>query len=811
MTEPVAKVAIENAVYSFDTLFSYLIPGYLIEKIKPGMRVSVPFGRGNTTRIAMVMKIDRSDGSEKLKYITGLIDEKPVISDEMIEIAFFMKNRYFCTYYDALKLMIPLGITYKMKVILSVNKTIGDAVFDLPDVYRGVIKYMTVLGSRVEKDSLESQFGYEIIDEMLSKDILVKEETFSRRVGDKTMKMVSLTDDYEYVLDTQRMTDKQIDTVETLKNVGEVSVKELCYFTGYTVSVVDSLVKKGIARYFDDEVFRIPKSQAVPKKEFILSNEQQKAFDHLYDRYREHKANCSLLYGITGSGKTSVFFRLMEKVLSDNRGIIVMVPEIALTPQLISLFKSYFNDQVAVFHSALSIGERIDEYKRVKRGMAKIVVGTRSAVFAPVNDLGLIIMDEEQEHTYKSESSPRYHARDVAKFRCKYNDSMLLLSSATPSVESFYNAKCGNYSLVTLKERYGNAILPDVEIVDMNDEISRGNIGIYSDFLLERIESNIESHKQSILLLNRRGYNTFISCRSCKEPVTCPNCSIVMTYHSANRRIMCHYCGYSEPVPHECPKCHSDKLRFSGFGTQKAVDDLSKIFPDARILRMDTDATMSKSSHEKILSAFSDGEYDILIGTQMVAKGLDFPNVTLVGILSADQMLFCDDYRSFENTFSLLTQVIGRSGRGDDKGIAVIQTTMPDSPVILLSCRQDYDSFYEDEIIVRKSLIYPPFVDLILIGFVSESRNESDNASKEFFGVMKGIISADYPDMAIRILGPSPMSVIKINNKYRFKILLKAKNNRQLREMLNRTFEKYNRDYRHKNTNVYVDVGPLSI
>lgn len=814
MTDLVVRVAVENTVYHFDRLFDYRVPKDLTGKIKIGCRTVVPFGRGNSSRIGMIMEIGSAEDLSVLKNIIEITDETPVLSPEMIKLVFFMKEHYFCTYYDAIKVMLPIGITYKLKEFVSVSNDLGDDIFDLPEDYRGVIKYITSIGGKIEKDRLIDQFSDDsgkLIAEMICDKVLVCEESFQRKIGDKTMKMVSLADDYESVSEGLRLSKKQQETIDTLKTVGGVSVKELTYYTGYTASVVETLVKKGIAFFYDDEVFRIPETAVSERKEYILSEEQKKAFDSLYSLYRDDKAHCALLYGITGSGKTSVFFKLIEEVIGDNRDVIVMVPEIALTPQLLSLFKSYFNDKVAVFHSALSLGERLDEYKRVRRGIAKIVIGTRSAVFAPLDNIGLIIMDEEQEHTYKSESTPRYHARDVAKYRCFYNNALLLLSSATPSVESYYNAQTGKYSIVTLRERYGNAVLPEVTVADMTEEVQRGNVGIYSDALLERIEENLNSGKQSILLLNRRGYNTFVSCRSCKEPVTCPNCSITLTYHSANKRLMCHYCGFSENVPHECPNCKSDKLRFSGFGTQRAVDDLSEIFPDARILRMDTDATMSKSSHERLLSAFSKGEYDILIGTQMVAKGLDFPNVTLVGILNADMMLFSDDYRSFENTFSLLTQVIGRSGRGDCRGTAVIQTTAPDSPIIKLSCEQDYDSFYEDEITVRKTMLYPPYVELVLVGFTGDNKNQVEKASLCFFSLITDLLKMSYPDMAIRLLGPSPMSVVKVNNRYRYKLIIKAVNNNKFRKMLREAVEQFSKTDEYKKCSIYVDVAPLSL
>ena len=500
--------------------------------------------------------------------------------------------------------------------------------------------------------------------------------------------------------------------------------------------------------------------------------------------------------------------KLIEDVVNDNKGVIVMVPEIALTSQLISIFKSNFPDKVAVFHSGLSLGERLDEFKRVKKGLASIAIGTRSAVFAPFENIGLIIMDEEQEHTYKSEGKPRFHARELAKFRTSYNNSLLVLASATPSVETYYNAKSGKYHIATLTKRFGTATLPDVLVADMNEEVSLGNSSQFSSLLLENIEQNLNEKKQTILLLNRRGHNTFVTCRNCRETVSCPNCSISMMYHSANNRLMCHYCGHSIKYDGICPTCNGHSLRFAGYGTQRAEAELAEIFPDARILRMDTDATMSKSSHEKKLTEFAKGDYDILVGTQMVAKGLDFPDVTLVGVLSADQMLYSDDYRSFENAFSMLTQVVGRSGRGKDKGRAVIQTFTPENPIISLASTQNYDAFYDDEIKIRKAMLYPPFAHLCLIGFVCDNSVKVSKACAQFMSLLTDKLNSSYNDIPIRVLGPSPAGIPKVNNKYRYKIILKCRNDSRFRQMLSQTLTEFSKLKDYTDVTVYADMHP---
>lgn len=814
MKRTVAAVAIENTVYHFDKPFSYYVPKGDVT-IAPGMRVLVPFGRGNRKRQGMVLSLREEESfDEKLKEISAVLDREPVLSAEMLSLCAFMKDRCFCTYYDAVRAILPAGINYQLSFSYSVVPDLKDRVFDLPDEQRRIVSYILSKNNKAEEQHLLSAFGFtdsRLLDEMRFGGILTKSDSVSRKLSDKTVKMVRLSDDAEELSRSLKLSEKQQTVLETLLAAGAASVRELCYYTGVTASVVDALVKKGIAVYFDDEVFRIPKSSSAEKKDVVLTEDQSKAYGELEELLYSEKPEVSLLYGVTGSGKTSVFFKLIEKAVSERKDVIVMVPEIALTPQLISLFKAHFGDQVAVFHSALSLGERLDEYKRVQRGLAKIAVGTRSAIFAPFENLGLIIMDEEQEHTYKSEGRPRFHARELAKFRCSYNNCLLLLSSATPSVETFYHAQSGAYHMQTLSHRYGEAELPEVVVVDMNEELSSGNTSELSCALLEALEDNLSQGRQSILLLNRRGYNTFVTCRSCKETITCPNCSISMTYHNANNRLMCHYCGYSMDYVSECPTCHSKNLRFVGAGTQKAETDLAELFPDARVLRMDTDATLTRSSHEKKLSAFANGEYDILVGTQMVAKGLDFPNVTLVGVLNADRMLYMDDYRSYENTFSLLTQVVGRSGRGKKKGIAMIQTFTPENPIIALSARQDYQSFYDTEIKIRRGMLYPPFVSMCLIGFVSDSANKAQSAASDFMKRMTALLREKYPEIPIRVLGPAPASVFKAAGKYRFKLILKCRNDKYFREMLSTLLKDFSMRREYADVTVYADMHPLNL
>ena len=581
------------------------------------------------------------------------------------------------------------------------------------------------------------------------------------------------------------------------------------YYTGVSLSVIETLCKNKIVSLYEKEVFRLPHSfsENGERSEIALTATQQKAFDELRDNLNKDGGVCSLLYGITGSGKTQVFLKLVDTVIDSGRGVIIMVPEISLTPQTLALFGNRYGNKVAVFHSAMSQGQRMDEWKRVKSGRAVVAIGTRSAVFAPIENLGLIVMDEEQEHTYKSESSPRFHARNIAKFRANYHNALLLLASATPSMESYYNALNGKYSLHKLNERFGNAQLPDVSTVDMKSEIFSGNSGCISRRLADEIDQTLKDKKQAILLLNRRGYNTYISCPVCGYVATCPNCSISLTYHSANKRMMCHYCGYSEPVSKKCPECSSDHLRFYGMGTQKVEDELNSLFPTAKVLRLDADSTMTRDSFSSYLGRFSNGEYDIMLGTQMVAKGLNFPNVTLVGVIGADQAMFSEDYRSFERTFSLLTQVVGRAGRGDFKGKAIIQTTSPDSNIIHLAVRQDYDAFYNDEILTRKMMVYPPFCDIAVLSVSSTDRETAINTVNKIFENIKELLDSDYKDVKLHILGPSAAAVPKVNLRYRFRMIIKCRFNVRFREMIKKAMAVK----RTGDVSVNIDVNPESV
>lgn len=608
-----------------------------------------------------------------------------------------------------------------------------------------------------------------------------------------------------------RLTPKQQSVADLLLDIGSATVEEIKTLCGVGDGVLKNMEKCGVLRFFKKEKYRNPYADlpAAPKAaEIELSAEQTKAYNTL-SAMLDGDGGSALLYGVTGSGKTQVYMRLIDRALQQGKDTIVLVPEIGLTPQVLGLFHQRYGRQVAVLHSGLSIGERNDEYRRADRGEAKIVLGTRSAVFAPLHALGLIIMDEEQELTYKSERTPRYHARDIARYRAGESGALFVMASATPSIESYAAAKAGKYTLCSLEHRFGNAALPQVCTVDMKGELHAGHRSPLSRTLQKQIQSNLDAGKQTILLMNRRGYNTFIACNDCGHVITCPNCSISLTYHSYSNRLMCHYCGYSKPLDNTCPECGSHAVRYSGFGTQRIEDELQALFPTARILRMDADTTAGKFSHQKLFDAFAAHEYDILVGTQMVAKGLDFDDVTLVGVVNADNALYDENYLSHERAFDLITQVVGRSGRRDATGTAVIQTIDPCNPVIDLAARQDYSAFFETEYALRRILTYPPFCDIYGVFFVSEDENAAALAAKAFFDTL--VLENKEQQQKLIVLGPSPARISKISNTYRYRLAIKCKNSKSVRNLLMQVLKATVKMKELRKVQISIDLNPIDL
>lgn len=798
----VAEIALQGATFAFDKLYSYAIPPQI--SLQAGCRVILPFGKANIKKQGMVFNICEKE-YDQLKSIISVIDETPVLNDEGLRMCEYLHENVFCTYYDAVNAMLPTGLNQTLVNFYSANEEFFEFSL-LNEEEKLVFDFLKSKGEKAEKDILSKlSVTKEILVSLTEREVLLKNSDIKQKMNDANQKWVRIADDISSI----KLTPRQKEVVDVLRDIESASVKELRYFTGVSLSVIEKLINNGVLVSFEKQVFRTPykTKSAANFEEIILTDEQRTAFEGILKTAENPDGAVSLLYGITGSGKTQVFLKLVDEFSSKGKGVIVMVPEIALTPHIIDIFTNRYGSKIAVFHSAMSMGQRMDEWKRIKNGDATIAIGTRSAVFAPFSDLGLIIIDEEQEHTYKSEKSPRFHARDLAKFRTAYHKGILCLASATPSVESYTSAKSGKYSLFTIKNRYGNAVLPQVETVDMKKEILNGNSSPISQSLYDAVTEVLNNKKQAILLLNRRGHNTYVACPDCGYVATCPNCSISMTYHSANNRLMCHYCGHSVKVDNKCPECNNEHLKFMGVGTQKAAEELQTLFPNAKILRLDADSTVSRDSYSTYLGDFAKGKYDILLGTQMVAKGLDFPNVTLVGVLNADSAMYSEDFRSFERIFSLLTQVVGRAGRGENEGRAIIQTVDPKSKVIELAKSQDYDSFYEQEILIRKLMTYPPYCDICVVSAQSVNRYDAEKAINSIFGKIKEMINGEYNQVKLIILGPAPSSVAKVNNRYRYRMIIKCKNNKIFRNMLKKAL-----DIRLVNdVSVSVDINPETV
>ena len=737
-----------NATFHFDKLYTYAVMPDQQDTVRLGSMVLVPFGRGSRARMGVVLACDAEPESAKLKFLFDVAPASACLTPELLRLVHFLKERTFCTYYEAVKAVIPYGAQYKPTV---------------------------------------AEDG---VTPVLQKQLVRHTENAYKLVGTLTPK--------------PRPTAKQLAAVALLAG-GERTLSAL-EEKGISRAVLDNLCAKGVL-----ECSKVNKSidlySSIPLKNepILLTEEQQAAYNALLPGLEDAAPHSALLYGVTGSGKTLVFLKLIEHCLQMGRRALVLVPEISLTPQMILRLKSQFGKRVAVQHSALNHTERLLQWQMIQDGGADIVVGTRSAIFSPLENIGLVIIDEEQEHTYRSESAPRYSAHEVARQRAAENGALLLLASATPSTESYYAAQHGRTQLVRLTKRYGGNPLPKVQIVDMRAELASGNPREISLAMEDAIRHNLEAGKQTILLLNRRGYQTVAQCEDCREVLKCQKCSVPMVYHKSAHKLLCHYCGSQlDPPPARCPAC-GGKLQYRGFGTQKAEEELAKLFPEARILRMDQDTTAAKDAHEKLLAKFARHEYDIMVGTQMVAKGLDFEDVTLVGVLGIDSLLFAQGFRAYETVFSLVTQVVGRSGRAKDPGFAIIQTTDPDNPVLNLAAAQDYDAFFEQEIAYRKLGLYPPFCGLCVVGFAGPKESEVARASARFAALL-GRQAAKQPDLPLRVLGPTPGSIEKINDSYRYKLTVKCRNDRRFRDLIRETLTLYEQEKLPGKATVVVDL-----
>ena len=811
----IAKIAVSAATFAIDKPYSYLIPTGLA--LQPGMRVQVPFGRGNRRTEGVVLGIEQGS-ADGLKTIDHCLDEAPVLNVRMLQLAAFMRERYFCTLFEAVRIMLPAGLWFDTRNVISLteDRSWKEKTVRQPDA-RKILGFLEDLGGQAEEKDLRRAMPDEAALEtavayLLKKKWVTSQTDFLSRSSDKTEQIATLASSPEEALEYASRRPKsaamQKAVLELLCNMGTVAVKELCYFTGAKSSTVKRLVELGYIALSQREVLRCREIKpAAVNGPLVLNEEQNSAYIGLATQMAQEKPGSALLYGVTGSGKTAVYLQLIRTCLDRGRTAMLLVPEIALTPQLLSLLAGHFGNRVAVLHSSLPAGERYDQWKRIRSGEASVIVGTRSAIFAPSENLGLIILDEEQEHSYKSESNPRYHAREVALWRGLKEGALVLLGSATPSIETMYHAKAGHHQLYRLQNRFNGKALPEVSIVDMRQEVKEGNDLSYSLDLREAILETWQAGHQSILFLNRRGNSRALVCVDCRQAPECPRCNERLTYHSANERLMCHYCGYSQPTPRRCPQCDGPLKRI-GVGTQKAQEELNSLFPDMEIARMDTDTVSAVNTHEKILDRFKTENIPVLIGTQMVAKGLNLPNVTLVGVLDADRELYSGSYRAAETTFNMLTQVVGRAGRGEYKGRAMIQTLVPEHAVLHLAAQQNYDGFYDLEIRLRQVQNCPPFADLAEITFTGQEETAVLRGAAKFReGLLASLKRPEYKDEFCIVLGPAPCPVPKINYNYRYRLTLRCRQTKALRGLIAHILRQFAKDQANRGVSAFADIN----
>ena len=833
-----AGVYVLDAPYRIDRVYSYRIPAELAGAVVPGALVEVPFGNGNRHLTGIVYELSEAADTEDMKPVVSAAgvssqNPNPLLDGDALRLCAFLKEHTLCTFGEAVRTVLPPAALSKISDSYSPADEIPDSVLEKMTPAEAAITEAVRERGSLTGSTLISRFGRgtgELLRSLVRRGVLKKTEELRESgsaryassvypagellsdLEEEDRKFPNLRSERQEMILSAILASPGVDmqTLETLTGLDRRTVR----------TAVDALEKKGYVRTERRLVYRNPfagiKAEGQYSGDFTLSEEQAAACDTLLSLYREGAPRAALLHGVTGSGKTNVVLKLIDRAVEEERGVIMLVPEIALTPQTVSRFAARYGDRIAVIHSSLSAGERLDAWRRIKNGEATLVIGTRSAVFAPVKNLGLIVIDEEHEHTYKSDTDPKYLAHDVAAFRCGEAKALMILASATPSVVSYYKAMSGRYTLVELKNRYGAGKLPDVEISDMRAELASGNMSPLSRALITRIGSELNAGRQTILFLNRRGYNSFVSCRSCGEAVKCPHCSVTMTYHlntgakasavagaasgkatggagagagylDVRRRsgyLSCHTCGHRMPVPEGCPECGSDHLLFMGAGTQLAEGELEKLFPGARVVRMDHDTTQGKQAHEALLSSFREGAADILLGTQMVTKGHDFPRVTTVGVLNADHSLFLGDFRANERIFSMLTQVIGRAGRADDRGVSVIQTFSPNSDVIALAAAQDYRTFYDREIRLRRALTFPPFCDIAVLTLSSSDEVLLAQSAARLGDRLREYISGEYADVQTAVFGPFEAPLYKIQNVCRLRYVIKCRLNRRTRALL---------------------------
>ena len=819
------KLHLLDNPYCIDTEYTYFVPHDLSEAVTAGAFVVVPFGKSNKTQIGLVTEDYCDEPNVKTKAIKALASSEIHLSKTELELCLFMKEQNLCTIGDAVHAMIPAGALSQLVVCYKVmESTEYDGQF--ADIFHFIEDKKIATDAEIAREfgmQSVSALSYLVREGLIEKDVIVKSMAVGKEkkhyiLDVSNNELASLLGEGNSIDGFKKLRSEMHRNILSLLSMRERMVAEdIKAELGASDAQISALVKKGFVRIEAESVYRNPyenKTRQNHARAIALSKEQEVALAKIQNLFDAEKPACALLHGVTGSGKTCVMMKIIDRALSRGKGVIMLIPEISLTPQTVELFCSRYGSRVAIIHSSLSGGERLDAYMRIKRGDADLVIGTRSAVFAPVQDLGLIIIDEEQEHTYKSDNNPKYHARDIARFRSAKTNSLLLLASATPSVESYQKAVEGKYTLVELTERYGKAKLPKVKLADMREELRAGNTGALSVPLLDGIGTALHKKEQTILFLNRRGYHNFVSCASCGKAVTCPNCSVSMTHHTDRlyhkAELVCHFCGKRMPLPTECPECGSAHIKPMGIGIQLVEQQLKELYPSVNVIRMDTDTTSSKNAYEEMLDDFRSHRAEILLGTQMVTKGHDFPDVTLVGVLNADTSLYLNDYRANEKTFSMLTQVIGRAGRSEKEGVALIQTANPDHDVIGLACRQDYKSFFANEIKTRKLLSYPPFCDIVLLTLSGQVESAVLKDSKLLSDMLREKASKEFSDVPLICYGPFDAPVYKLDGRYRIRMVIKTKLNKKSREMFSQIYTVFNK--RKKNEpQLSVDFNPSSL
>ncbi len=804
-----ARVCVEGGPITLDREFYYSLPKDIADRAKIGQAVTVPFGKLKKTGI--IIGFTEEETQYKIKDIIKINNLWPVVGPTEIELAGYMQKRYVASFYDCLKLMCPPNFFGKSDVKIKLNTQISPE--NSKQIIKGsknlerILSFIEDEGGETTEIAIKAFIGKNAasyLNILKDEKLIVCEEFTKRQGGSLKRKYIRLLPSFEEKLELigKRAT-SQLKAIEALKE-GEIELSSCCDF-GFSRSSADELCKKGIAEIYEKDIRRNPFSHKNIKyeKKLTPTEEQKKVLDGIEKMLEKETKDTVLLHGVTGSGKTEVFMQVIERVLEQGKTAIVLVPEISLTPQMADRFLGRFGEKIAILHSVLSNGERYDEWMRIKNGEAKIVIGARSAVFAPVSDIGVIIVDEEHESTYKSEQSPRYDTLEIAKKRCEQNNALLILASATPSVADYYKAKNGEYKLLEMTKRYNNISLPNIEVSDMREELRSGNRSMLSRLLQKELSKNLENGEQSIMFLNKRGFSSFVSCRDCGFVVSCPDCSVALTYHKATESLNCHYCGYKTEVMQKCPECKGNHIKYFGTGTQRLEEEIKKIFPKATVIRMDVDSTVGKNSHEKILKKFSDEKIDVLLGTQMVSKGLDFPGISLVGVVAADMSLNLSDYRASERTFNLITQVCGRSGRGNSRGRAVIQTYSPENPVIEMAKAQDYKSFYESEIAYREMFSYPPFSDIVCVSFSSENVEEVKKACIETEKACRQILSGKN----ITYYNSSEAPLSKIKGRYRWRFWFKTSCDEDLRDKMRDLYLGFN----NKEVRMSISFNPESM